>query len=77
MKPRKHKMSYKGKIRFESSLAKQLYLEVSGIQDTKNIDRKFITTDYIWEVWQKVYKYNFGCTAYVINDLGSKNEGKA
>jgi len=69
-------MAYKGKIQFENAFAKQLYLEVSGIQDTKSIDKKFISMDYIWDVWQKVYKYNFGCTSYVIKDLGRDNENR-
>lgn len=62
-------MAYNDRIRFENSFAKQLYLEVSGIQDTKKIDKRYISTAYIWEVWQKVYKNSFGCTSYVIKSL--------
>ncbi|MBR6328578.1 MAG: hypothetical protein IKR68_02905 [Lachnospiraceae bacterium] len=67
-------MAYNGEIRFESPFAKQLYLEISGIQDTKKIDKRFISNEYIWDVWQKVYKYNFGCTSYILKDWGKKDE---
>lgn len=56
-------------MEFENDFARQLYFEISGIQDMKKIDRQFISVDYIWKVWQKVYKNNYGCTKYVINRL--------
>jgi len=55
-------------IQFESPLAKQLYLEVSGMQENmRKIDRKYISTQYIWTVWQKVYKEHCGCTSYTVH----------
>lgn len=59
-------------MKFENVFAKQLYLEVSAIQDMTKIDRSYISLSYIWKVWQKVYKGNYGCTRYII-----KNEGKS
>ncbi len=59
-------MSGKRKIRFENAFAKQLYLEISGIQDMKTVDRSYISQEYIWAVWQKVYKNSFGCTSYIV-----------
>ncbi len=56
-------------IEFETPFARQLYIEVSGIQDMKCITRRYISTEYIWAVWQKVYKNSFGCTSYVIKDF--------
>lgn len=61
-------MGAKRRIKFENSFAKQLYIEISGIQDMKSIDRSYISQEYIWEVWQKVYKANFGCTKYMLKD---------
>lgn len=52
--------------RFENPFARQLYIEVSGICDVKKIKREYISVDYIWKIWQKVYKRNFGCTKYYI-----------
>lgn len=63
----------KSKIKFENAFAKQLYLEISGIQDMKTINRGYISLDYIWKVWQKVYKANYGCTSYII-DSNKKGE---
>ncbi len=54
------------KIRFESSLAKNLYIEVSALANMKNLDRPYISTAYIWKIWQKVYKANCGCTRYMV-----------
>ncbi|MCR5527445.1 MAG: hypothetical protein K6F39_08715 [Lachnospiraceae bacterium] len=51
-------------IKFESELAHELYIEVSAIADTSKLRRKFITKDYIWKIWQKVYKSRCGCTRY-------------
>ncbi|MBQ9442735.1 MAG: hypothetical protein K6E90_05935 [Lachnospiraceae bacterium] len=53
------------KIRFESDLAKELYLEVSALADMKKIDRPYISLAYIWKVWQKVYRMSFGSTRHV------------
>ncbi|MBO6137117.1 MAG: hypothetical protein J6O71_00750 [Lachnospiraceae bacterium] len=55
------------KIRFETSFAEQLYIEVSAIQDMKKVNRSYISQDYMWKVWQKVYKNYCGCTRYFIN----------
>ena len=55
------------KIKFESNLAKQLYIEVSALQDMKKVNRAYISQEYIWKVWQKVYKNYCGCTRYFIN----------
>ncbi|MCR5773913.1 MAG: hypothetical protein K6G42_02390 [Lachnospiraceae bacterium] len=52
------------KIRFESELAKELYMEVSALADTKKIDRPYITVPYIWKIWKKVYRSNFGSTRH-------------
>ncbi len=54
------------KIRFESGLAKNLYIEVSALADMRKLDRPYISTDYIWKIWQKVYKANCGCTRYIL-----------
>ncbi len=54
------------KIRFDSAFTKQLYLEVSAIQNMKSINRPFISRSYMWAVWQKVYKANFGCTRHFL-----------
>lgn len=56
------------RIQFDSPFTKQLYLEISAIQDVSVIDRPYMTRDYIWAVWQKIYKANFGCTRYVLYD---------
>ena len=53
------------KIRFDSELTKQLYTEVSALADTKKIDREYITRPYIWKIWKKVYRSNFGSTRHV------------
>ncbi|MBQ7463540.1 MAG: hypothetical protein IJS86_01625 [Lachnospiraceae bacterium] len=53
-------------IRFDSDFTKQLYTEVSALQDMKKIDRPFISRKYIWAVWQKVYKAHFGCTRHFL-----------
>lgn len=62
-------MKSNNKIRFENSLAKKLYLEISGISDVSAINKRYITQEYIWELWQQVYKSNYGCTSYVIKNL--------
>lgn len=62
-------MSGKRTIRFENAFAKQLYMEISGIQNMKSIDRPYITQEYIWAVWQRVYKNSFGCTSYILRDF--------
>ncbi|MCR5487818.1 MAG: hypothetical protein K6F35_09875 [Lachnospiraceae bacterium] len=54
------------KIRFDSAFTKQLYIEVSAIQDMSSINRPYIRRDYMWEVWQQVYKSNFGCTRHFL-----------
>ncbi|MDD3415157.1 MAG: hypothetical protein PHY47_14290 [Lachnospiraceae bacterium] len=59
-------MSSIGKIEFDSKFTKQLYQEVSAIQDMSKIDRPFMTLEYTWAVWQKIYKGNYGCTSYMI-----------
>ncbi len=53
------------KIRFESDLAKELYLEVSALADTKKIDKPYISTRYMWKIWKKVYRSNFGSTRHL------------
>lgn len=62
------------KIQFENAFAKQLYLEISGIANMKKINRSYISTEYIWAVWQKVYKSNFGCTRYIVDSLWDDKE---
>ncbi len=52
------------KIRFESDLTRQLYLEVSALANMKKIDRPYISLNYIWKVWKKVYRSNFGSTKH-------------
>ena len=61
-------------IKFDSDFTKQLYTEVSAIQDMKKIDRPFISRKYMWAVWQKVYKSQFGCTRhfYLPGELDQK-----
>ena len=61
-------------VRFDSEFTKQLYTEISAIQDMSHIDRPYITRGYIWKVWQKVYKSNFGCTRHFLlpEDSGSE-----
>ena len=56
----------KNEIKFDSDFTKQLYTEVSSIQDMRKIDRPYISRKYMWAVWQKVYKANFGCTRHFI-----------
>lgn len=53
------------KIKFDSDLSKELYMEVSALADMKKIDRPYITLPYIWKVWQKVYRMSFGSTRHV------------
>ena len=53
-------------VRFESELAHELYLEVSALIDTGKIRKSYISSDYIWKVWQKVYKNHCGCTRYYL-----------
>ena len=52
-------------MRFESDLAHELYIEVSALIDTDRIKRSYISSDYIWKVWQKVYRMSFGSTRHV------------
>ncbi|MBO4375120.1 MAG: hypothetical protein J5829_08460 [Lachnospiraceae bacterium] len=67
----------KSDIRFDSDFTKQLYTEVSALQDMKKIDRPFISRKYIWAVWQKVYKAHFGCTRHFLlpDEDGSDGAG--
>ena len=60
-------------IRFDSDFTKQLYTEVSALQDMTKIGRPFISRKYIWAVWQKVYKAHFGCTRHFL--LPEENGG--
>ena len=53
------------KIRFESDLAKELYMEVSALADMKKVDRSYISLSYIWKVWRKVYRLRFGSTRHI------------
>lgn len=62
-------MSFGKKIRFENSLAKKLYIEISGIRDMQDINKSYISLEYIWEEWQKAYKEDYGCTRYILTDL--------
>ena len=66
------------KIRFDSELTKQLYTEVSALADTGKIDREYITRPYIWKIWKKVYRSNFGSTRHIFmpGEL-SDDEGQA
>lgn len=61
------------RIKFDSPFTKQLYLEISAIRDVSVINRPYITRDYMWAVWQKIYKENFGCTRYILynNEKGA------
>lgn len=52
---------------FETDLARELYFEVSALMDVRRIKRRYITLDYIWKLWKRVYKENCGCTKYFIN----------
>lgn len=60
-------MSDMNGIVFDCAFTKQLYYEISAIQDMRKINRPVMTLDYTWAVWQKIYKGNFGCTKYVIS----------
>ncbi len=53
-------------MKFESEFAKELYMEVSALIDTTKLRRRYISSQYIWRVWQKVYKANCGCTRYFL-----------
>lgn len=53
------------KIKFESDLAKELYIEVSALADMKRVDKPYISESYIWKVWQKVYRMSFGSTRHI------------
>ena len=53
-------------VRFESDLAHELYIEVSALVDTDKIRRPYISSEYIWKVWQRVYKSRCGCTRYYL-----------
>jgi hypothetical protein len=64
------------KIRFDSELTKELYTEVSALADTKKIDREYITLPYMWKIWKKVYRSNFGSTRHVYMP-GELSEGDA
>ena len=65
-------------IRFDSDFTKQLYNEVSALQDMTKIDKPFISRKYIWAVWQKVYKDRFGCTRhYILPGEGNPENNKA
>lgn len=59
-------MASMGDMKFDSKFTKQLYYEISAIQDMTEIDRPFMTLEYTWAVWQKIYKANFGCTSYIM-----------
>lgn len=66
IKGEQHDMKRTDGIRFDSPFTKQLYIEISAIWDVSGIRRHYITRDYIWAVWQKIYKENFGCTRYIL-----------
>ncbi len=53
-------------IRFESEFAHKLYIEVSAVADVSQIRRKYISSQYIWKIWQKVYKAHCGCTRHFL-----------
>ena len=54
------------KIRFESDFAHNLYIEVSALRDVSKLRRTYITVDYIWKIWRKVYLKDCGCTRYFL-----------
>ena len=33
--------------------------------DTKKIDKPYISTRYMWKIWKKVYRSNFGSTRHL------------
>ncbi len=47
---------------FETELARELYYELSALIDVRRIKRRYITLDYIWKIWKRVYKERCGCT---------------
>ncbi len=51
---------------FESELAKTLYIELSALIDVRRIKRRYISLNYIWRLWKKVYKDHCGCTRIFI-----------
>lgn len=51
---------------FESDLARKLYIEVSALMDVRRIRRRYISQEYIWKLWKKVYKSNCGCTRFFV-----------
>ena len=63
-------------IKFESDLAKELYMEVSALADMRKINRSYISLSYIWKVWRKVYRMSFGSTRhiYMPGELFSRDE---
>ncbi len=64
------------KVRFENELARQLYMEVSALADVGRIKREYISQEYIWKIWLKVYRSNFGSTrhSYLPGELSEKKE---
>ncbi len=69
----------KKNIRFESDLAKELYMEVSALADMKKVDRSYISLSYIWKVWRKVYRMSFGSTrhVYMPGELDWRHDGES
>ena len=41
---------------FETELARKLYIEVSAFVNVDRIKRRYISQDYIWKLWKKVYR---------------------
>ncbi|MCR5748530.1 MAG: hypothetical protein K6G03_12550 [Lachnospiraceae bacterium] len=52
-------------IRFDSEFTKQLYTEVSALADMNKLKKDYITLPYMWKLWKKVYRSNFGSTRHV------------
>lgn len=62
-------MASRRRVRFENAFARQLYIEASGIQDIRELIKgSFVSQEDMWEIWQKVYKENYGCTRYILTE---------
>ena len=59
---------------FETELARKLYIEVSAFINVDRIKRRYISQDYIWKLWKKVYREHCGYKRYIYN--GGTDNGK-
>ncbi len=51
---------------FETELARKLFFELSAIIDVTRIKRRYISQKYIWRLWKRVYRKNFGVTRFFL-----------